>query len=138
MDTLTDDWIYPLTWGWSLPRLKEKWQNKLYYHNNFGLLLNSIWVKPFPGDCGALTVQNIGCAKKEDIKDVMELASDNGFSKLFGTVVKRMASKQCEETKKLFKDLGWILVSEGKSNRNSDKTDLVFVYVNHDCTHKGY
>ncbi|NTV78941.1 MAG: hypothetical protein HGA25_07385 [Clostridiales bacterium] len=138
MDTIDNTFTYPLTWGWSLPKLKEKWGSKLYYNDRYGLALHYIMIKTFPGDCGALTINNIGTAQKEHLKDIIELASENGFSKIFGTIVQKMTSKQCEEKKNLFTNLGWTLVSEGKSNRNPEKTDLVFVYVNHNCNHKGY
>lgn len=98
-----------------------------------GLLLLS----NFPGDCGALIMQQANCATHENLKFVKEFASQNGFSKVFATVVtdnENVLSK----LKKAYRSAGWIRVYEGKSNRNSHKTDIVYCLVIRNCKYKGY
>ena len=65
----------------------------------------------------------------------MKYASLSGFNKMFATIVTKWLA---DEQKELFTNLGWQVVFEGKSNRNSDKVDIGLVLHILNPIHKGY
>lgn len=100
------------------------------------LVIECVFITSFPGDCGALCLNGAQYANEATLKDIMEIASQTGHSKMFATLVGRDESVQ--KQKQIFIDCGWTVVNEGKSNRNSHKTDVVLFYFNPDCKKKGY
>lgn len=126
--------------GWQQTSAES--MNKLCKTTVFKQVANKMYVGPlllsnFPGDCGALIMQQANNASHENLKFVKEFASQNGFSKVFATVV------TCDEAvlsklKKDYRRAGWIRVYEGKSNRNDYKTDIVYCLVIRNCKYKGY
>lgn len=100
------------------------------------LIIDCIHISSFPGDCGALCLNGALYANKANLKDIMEIASHTGHNKIFATIVG--TDVKIQEKKKLFVDMGWTIINEGKSNRNSDKIDVVLFYFNPNCKKKGY
>ena len=101
------------------------------------MYVGQLLLSNFPGDCGALIMQQANNATHENLNFVKKFASHNGFSKVFATVVtdnEVMLSK----LKKAYRKAGWIRVYEGKSNRNDYKTDIVYCLVIRNCKYKGY
>lgn len=130
----------PLTWGLRVSQIEKTFPNASIgdSHITFGSLL----IKNFPGDCGALTLSGANYAKKEDLQAVVEFASMSGFSKIFATVVADMENKYYKpagsDAVAAFKALRFIKVNQGKSNRNPNKDDFVFVKIIRNPIHKGY
>lgn len=127
----------PLTWGQTYEQLK---------HFNSGLIcregsviLQSAALKNFPGDCGALILTGANTVSGETLRTLCKVASNGGFSKIFATVVLHdTIYSSIKERLALFRANNFIKVKHGKSNRNPDKDDIVFVKYISNCKYKGY
>lgn len=129
----------PLTWGLRVSQIKKTFPTVMI-HDNF-ISFGSVCIQNFPGDCGALILTRANYAKKKDLQDVVKFASMSGFSKIFATVVSTLDSPYGTSTKEAvaaFKALRFIKVNQGKSNRNPNKDDFVFVKIIRNPIHKGY
>jgi hypothetical protein len=134
-------WEKALGWGLSVQELKHWYkqqknskQYELYVYRNY-TVLGQLSIYNFIGDCGALSLCGANYADKENIELVEKLASANGFSKLFTTIVKEM--NEIEKQTILNKWKGWTIIDISKSNRNKDKTDIV-LFKRIECEYKGY
>ena len=78
-------------------------------------------------------------AKEDTLKDVLRFCSLSGFSKIFATIVGN--ESYCHAITRAvesFKKARFKLVYKGKSNRNPEKDDYVFVKYIRNCKYKGY
>lgn len=129
----------PLTWGLRESEIRKHFPTALI--GDSGLVLGSLRIQNFPGDCGTLVLSGANYAKKKDLQDVVKFASMSGFSKIFATVVATLENKHNTSAKDAvatFKALRFIKVNQGKSNRNPNKDDFVFVKIIRNPIHKGY
>lgn len=125
----------PLKWG--LTRDEVIAAFPMVVANEGSISIKSLTLKPFGIDCGALILTNANSATKETLKLAVKVASANGFSKIFATVVidPEWSSSVAPEA---FKHCKFKLVSKSKSNRNPEKDDYVFVKIIRNCKYKGY
>ena len=124
-----------LKWGLDNDEIKRRWPKISF--TSYGINLGYYNVlQNFPGDCGALILCGANDVSTEELKLAREIASANGFSKIFATIVciPEYANKQLEK----FKAEGWKLVSKGNSNRNKAKRDYVVALRIRNCEYKGY
>lgn len=131
-----------LNWGLPLEQVK-----KHIYPHAVGavgdyLSLGNITLKNFPGDCGSLVMIYANRATEEDLARAVKYASLSGFTKIFATVVGATEPKQwsvpINDAVAAFKKARFKLVHHGKSNRNPDKDDYVFVKIIRNPKHRGY
>ena len=126
--------------GWqqtSAAQMNELCKTAVFNSVGCGMYVGPLLLSNFPGDCGALIMQRANSATHENLNFVKKFASHNGFSKVFATVVTG-DDAVLSKLKKAYRSAGWIRVYEGKSNRNSYKTDIVYCLVIRNCKHKGY
>ena len=126
--------------GWqqtSAETMNELCKTAVFKQAGDKMYVGSLLLSNFPGDCGALIMQQANNATHEHLKFVKEFASQNGFSKVFATVVTNNETV-LSKLKKAYRSAGWIRVYEGKSNRNRYKTDIVYCLVIRNCKYKGY
>ena len=98
----------------------------------------TLQLRNMQGDCGTLILSEANNANQIGLERVKEVASLNGFDTVFATVVlsnKNMYNKKLD----IFKDAGWTVACEGKSNRKSDAyyKAMLILHIN-DCVYKGY
>jgi len=141
-----EDYKNPLGWGLSWGETKELFAAKKkkaeFYVMPGGtderpasLTIGDCTLFNFQGDCGAVCMNGANHATTATLKDVEEWCSLSGFSKIFATIVTSPASANL--TKAIFEKAGWTVISEGKSNRNSMKTDIA-LFKRIDCKYRGY
>ena len=129
-----------MTLGWqqtSAESMNVICKTDVFHQAGDKMYVDSLLLSEFPGDCGALIMQRANCATHENPKFVKEFASQNGYSKVFATVV-TSDEVVLSKLKKAYRRAGWIRVYEGKSNRNNYKTDIVYCLVIRNCKYKGY
>lgn len=129
----------PLTWGLKESEIHKYFPTVMIGERSLGF--NSVSLLNFPGDCGALILTGANYAKKEDLQAVVKFASMSGFSKIFATVVappENQYDTRAKDAVAAFKALRFIKVNQGKSNRNPNKDDFVFVKIIRNPLHKGY
>lgn len=133
----------PLRWGLDEKEWNKRWPGSWKHSYRATEDHGSVQVGAYElsnvyGDCGALTLYGAYSATYEGLKLVEDIASSNGFSKIFATLVghKDHSQKQI----KAFKKARWILVKKGISNRkqSSDVIDYVYVKYITNCKYKGY
>jgi hypothetical protein len=124
----------PLQWGLSETSIKMKFPTVNVYGQK--LQCGSVGLQNFSGDCGALILTGANNADIPSLKLAREVASANGFNKIFATVV--MSPNYIDTVVKAFKHCRWKLVHKGKSNRTSTKDSYVFVKIISNCKYKGY
>ncbi len=137
-------YIYPLNWGLSISQYKKYLKNHPSVHFNYNIncatgansiSVNSLSVFNFVGDCGAVYLCGANEADAETLNIVLKLMSLCGFSKIFATVVGK--DKYITPALEVFKKAEFTVVSDGFSNRNEEKRDVVF-FKRIDCEYKGY
>jgi len=140
-----DDHLSPLSWGLTVGAFK-KFLKKNHPLANFqyncemdtgsnSISVNSLSVFNFVGDCGAVYLCGANGTSVETLSIVLKLMSLCGFSKIFATVVGK--DKYISNALAVFKKAGFTVVSDGFSNRNDEKRDVVF-FKRIDCEYKGY
>ena len=132
----------PLTWGLNKAEWDKRWPSK-WKCNSYTKAIcinNKISIHNFPGDCGALTINGAYRADKETLDLLEDIASSNGFSKIFATLVGDNSHGYYDKAIKAFKKNRWILVKKGISNRKLDNDVIDYVYVKYisNCKFKGY
>lgn len=127
---------HPLQWGMSLSDMKEIWPNIVSHKYRSVCLRPGIELHNFPGDCGTLVLNGTNYVESEDLDIIQDFCSRNGFSKCIGTLV--TIPTIAKERIKRFIDKGWVIASEGNSNRNPKKADYVVVLHIKDCIYRGY
>ena len=130
-------WQKPLNWGPTLEEIKEKYGEvsaRCLPYDYRSIKLFGFTIMNFIGDCGSLYIQGANNATYENLRKLINFASEGGWSKIFATVV----TDEPEKAKEAFKKAQFKKVSEGKSNRNPHKTDIVYVKVIKNCEYKGY
>lgn len=128
-----------LTWGISIQDI-HKFYPKAIIGNFAGrsfIQFNNTYVYNFPGDCGALVIRGASYVRRDEMRAILKYASKSGFTKIFATIVER-DYPWVQDHVKLYKNYRWKLVHKGKSNRNPDKNEFVFVKIIHKPEHKGY
>ena len=96
----------------------------------------SVSLRNFPGDCGALIIEGANNVDKTLLKKILLYASLSGFNKIFATVVGY--PMWINNAVLAFKGAKFKCSYYGKSNRNPEKEDYVFVKRINNCKHKGY
>ena len=137
-------WENPLTWGLTKQQYETTWPdaNFYFYTNKIQVSkpneknMPDVVLQNFPGDCGSLLLLKANNATKESLAFARDIASKNGFSKIFATVVGK--PNIIENAVKAFKQSRWINVAKGYSNRNKQKEDYIFVLYIRNCHYKGY
>lgn len=137
-------WENPLTWGMTKEDYEKTWPdanfyyypNKIYANKPGKTDMPDVILQNFQGDCGSLILQKANYATKESLAFAREIASKNGFNKIFATVVGK--PNMIENAVKAFKQNRWITVTKGHSNRNKQKEDYIFVLYIRNCHYKGY
>jgi len=122
-------------YGIKLERAKE-----IYYDikdmDNF-LVIGQLQIHNMPGDCGTILLNNCTYAEEDEIQAMMQIASEAGMSKIFGTIVHynhEIAIKQ----KNKFVKAGFRVIKKGASNRTPEKMDITIFYHNPNPIKKGY
>lgn len=126
--------------GWqqtSAESMNEICKTAVFKQAGAKMYVGPLLLSNFPGDCGTLIMQRANSATQEHLNFVKKFASQNGFSKVFATVVTG-DDAVLSKLKKAYRRAGWIRVYEGKSNRNDYKTDIVYCLVIRNCKYKGY
>lgn len=100
-------------------------------------------LRRFPGDCGTLTLHNVGHITREALAIVKDIASQSGNDTVICTYLHIDGSLVQPErvTVENFRKERWIAAVKGKSNRKYQyKTNQKIVYILHlrNCKHKGY
>lgn len=126
----------PLTWGLTTEQIKTQFPKARIFGSS--IHFNNIRLQNFPGDCGSLLLLSANYAEEADVKQAVSFASASGFSKIFAIVVGDNSFGDYDKAITAFKKARFILVHQGKSNRNSHKDDYVFVKIIRNCKHKGY
>jgi len=127
----------PLTWGQTEQQMQSINSN-ITCGTGF-VQLNGAYLRNFPGDCGALILTGANQVGAETLRTLCKVASAGGFSKIFATVVLRnTVYSSVKERLAVFRANNFIKVKHGKSNRNPDKDDIVFVKYISNCKYKGY
>jgi hypothetical protein len=130
-----------LCWGITVEKIKKFYPDIRYVEeHNWGggkLIFDSVVVRVFEGDCGALVISNANYADDFTLKAILKYASLSGFSKIFATVVGPEYTS-IRSAISAFKKNRFICVHKGKSNRNPDKDDYVFVKIIRNPIKKGY
>lgn len=130
---LNDDWVRPLNWGLGKKTMKEKFPG-VHFLSSYTIEYEGLYLKPFPSDCGALTLTGANNVTSKTIPVIIDIASSCGFSKIFVTLV----GTRLKDKAKILTNAGFRCVYRGKSNRNPHKDDYIFVYYNRNCKYKGY
>ena len=89
------------------------------------------------GDCGTILLNGCNRAEGDEIQAMMQIASEAGMSKIFGTIVHynhEIAIKQ----KNKFVKAGFRVIKKGASNRTPEKMDITIFYHNPNPIKKGY
>ena len=89
------------------------------------------------GDCGTILLDGCNRAEEDEIQAMMQIASEAGMSKIFGTIVHynhEIAIKQ----KNKFVKAGFRVIKKGASNRTPEKMDITIFYHNPNPIKKGY
>lgn len=141
MDAMKD-YVKPLEWGLSYAKFKELYAElgiSVDYIQKGSVTLGGYTsLNAHTFDCGALIMRQAGCANKEILDNVHTIATKNGFSKIFATVVSSYTDR--ENVAKLFMDQPlWKCVQEGVTNRSGGSfKEWIFLYYNPDCEYKGH
>jgi len=127
----------PLNWGQTEQQIERN--NPKVICKDDCVYFNGASLKNFPGDCGALILTSANTVGAETLRTLCKVASASGFSKIFATVVLRdTVYSSVKERLAVFRANNFIKVKHGKSNRNPDKDDIVFVKYISNCKYKGY
>ena len=127
---------YPLTWGLTDFQIKKEFPTAVF---SVGYVkINGVFIRNFPADCGAVFLTGANAVSTDALKDVVKFCSMSGFSKIFATVVFHPQYSRLHQVLDAFKAARFKLVFKGKSNRNPEKNDYVFVKYIRNCKHKGY
>lgn len=134
------DYECPLSWGLSFEKFKKLFQqlnlDEAWINKNHVDVDVYTWLEGNNFDCGALILHGANYVTSEILNNVHIIASKNGFSKIFATVV---GYKKEPIAQVFLDDPRWQLVVKGKSNRsNGNYDEWVFVYYNPDCEFKGH
>ena len=98
----------------------------------------NLYLQNMQGDCGTLILVRANDVNQIGLERVKEVASLNGFDTVFATVV--LCSKAAYDIKlDTFKEAGWTVAYEGRSNRKHNKyyKAMLILHIN-DCVYKGY
>lgn len=101
------------------------------------LKVGNLFMYNMVGDCGTILLNGCNLAEEDEIQAMMQIASEAGMSKIFGTIVHynhEIAIKQ----KNKFVKAGFRVIKKGASNRNSEKMDITIFYHNPNPIKKGY
>ena len=132
----------PLRWGLDEKEWNKRWPGWKHSYrateDHGSVQVLSFELSNVYGDCGALTMYGAYYATHEGLKLVEDIASSNGFSKIFATLVGD--KDQLKNQIRAFKTARWILVKKGISNRKQNKDMIDYVYVKYitNCKYKGY
>ena len=122
-------------YGITLTKAKEIFKDAQSWGSS--LKIGCLVMKNFEGDCGALIFTGCNYASKEELQAAMEIASEAGMSKVFGTIVTNN-EEQAKIQKRIFLAEGFRVITNGKSNRTPSKKDIVLFHYNTNPKKKGY
>jgi hypothetical protein len=101
------------------------------------LMVGQLSIHNMYGDCGTILLTGCNRAEEDEIQAMMQIASEAGMSKIFGTIVHynhEIAIKQ----KNKFVKAGFRVIKKGASNRTPKKMDITIFYHNPNPIKKGY
>ena len=122
-------------YGIPIAKAKEIFKNAQSWGSS--LKIGNLVMQNFPSDCGALVFTGCNYTTKEELQAAMKIASLAGMSKIFGTIVMKN-KEQAKIQKQIFLAEGFRVISNGYSNRNPSKKDIVLFHYNTNPKKKGY